>query len=101
MSDLRSRINEALYATAKEKVTQLVDDLFDMKKPGRGWCKQCGGKVAAEFPDYKGQAQALALLMDQGKGKPAETRKVDVTATVKKDLAEMSDDELAALAAGG
>lgn len=70
-------------------------------------CKCCGKYrryvITVPLPDWSARVKALDLLLTQAKGKPAETKVVDLkvfAAKTRDELARMSDDELALLAAG-
>lgn len=71
-------------------------------------CKECGEQrkyvVQVPLPDISARIKGLDLLLTQAKGKPAETKVVDLNVTAAKTRAEleaMSDEELALIAAAG
>jgi len=92
--DLRERLNVLLDETDQEKLKAFVDDILDLKKKQWAYCPNCSEKVYADFPDRGGQIKAFQILLDQGKGKPAETVKHTGQVTLKA-ISEMSDAELA------
>lgn len=109
MADLRSRIKAVLEDIDDEELRELVLESLTATKLKWGLyqpdpCKKCGEKaypkkVQVDYPDLDKRAKILAVFADQSYGKPAETKKVDLN--VSKPVSEMSDDELAAFAAGG
>lgn len=104
-TDLRSKLDEALDAISSEFLRDYIRDLFDLTnlKTAAGQCPGCGRKLRlkVEKPDYKGIASALALLADQGKGKPKEASREDVRSVILEELKQLSTAELARIAAGG
>ena len=98
-ADLRTRFREALNAMEEKDIRQIVDGIKDMNKARYALCPDCRRKVQVEFPDFKGQAQALQILMAEGFGKPREQQDVNVSVTLKA-IKEMSNEELAALVEG-
>lgn len=59
--------------------------------------------IAVPIPDWSARVKALDLLLTQAKGKPAETKVVDLkvfAAQTRDELERMSDEDLALVAAG-
>jgi hypothetical protein len=70
-------------------------------------CKCCNELrkyvVNVPLPDWSARTKALDLLLTQAKGKPAETKIVDLNltaATTRQELIQLSDAELALIVAG-
>lgn len=93
-----------------EKYRELIEGLFASEKIREVstaiTCKCCGKErkylVAVAMPNYMDRAKALDVLLTQAKGKPAETKTIDLNLTAVKtrdELAEMSDEQLALIAA--
>lgn len=68
-------------------------------------CKCCGKYrryvVPVPMPDFAARTKALDLLLTQAKGKPAETKTVDLkvyAARTRAEIEAMSDEELALVA---
>lgn len=98
--DVRNRIKERLNAqVTDERLDDLIDSIMDLRRVNRAFCPRCRSKVEVEYPDYKGQTQALAVLLDQGLGKPEQQVAVRGSVTLKA-IADMSNEELAAVAEG-
>jgi hypothetical protein len=69
-------------------------------------CKCCGKErkymVKVHLPNWADRAKALDMLLTQAKGKPVETKTIDLNlfaAQTRGELEQMSDDELALMAA--
>lgn len=94
-----------------DKWRALVIEAFEAQKPREVWatftCKntKCGKKqkhaVVVQIPDFNARAKLLDILLNQAKGKPAETKRVDLTARVaqnRRELEQMTDEQLLELA---
>jgi len=106
MADIRELMEEAFDEIAlddRESIKSFVREAFTLEKTKELWvpvtCKHCArvGKypVTIGIPDYKERAKAIESMLNQAKGKPKETVKVQVDVGVRQ-LAEMSLDDLAA-----
>lgn len=51
---------------------ELITNLLDLQKAKWAFCPQCKKKVQVDQPDYQAITRGLALLLDQGKGRPKE-----------------------------
>lgn len=99
MSDFRKRLAKALDSLEDEQVQSLITDALGAEKVI--WpvivCPNCGHdhKPAVEVADLNTRIKAVQILADQGKGRPAEQKTIDVNlnATVG-SLHELSDEEL-------
>lgn len=101
---LRDRIAATLEQASQEDLDDLVksglfaskEQYVDMK------CKGCGqlGRYLIPIPDPLTRAKIIATYLDQGHGKPAETKKIEAQVDLRKRLEEMTDDELALIASG-
>lgn len=113
MADIRGRLERLLddeSLVSEEKLGKLVDEAFSYSRTRRVWhtftCRSCSQKqrleVEVEVPDWPARKQVVAMLIDQAKGKPSETRKVEASVAVSRveELEGLSDEELARLAAG-
>lgn len=94
---IRERISTLLNDIQDETLKELIDGSLDAEKLKWAYCKKCHSKVQVDYPDLDKRTKMLAALMDQSFGKPAETKKVEGTVTLKA-VSEMSDAELAILA---
>ena len=110
MSDLRHAINAALDEVAAdepEAIRSFVQEAFALEREKEVWapvtCKHCrrSGKyvVQVKIPDYRERTKAIALLLDQAKGKPAETKRIEATVDLGlRDMKQLSTEELLVLA---
>ena len=112
MSDLRERLAVVLDGIEDDAVRELVAEVFTGTKKQSVWhtfeCRECDQKqrleVEVEVPAAKfaERVKALQMLLDQGKGRPAERKvqTIDVTVRHLGELRELSDEQLAAIASG-
>lgn len=93
-----------------KKYKQLIEDAFATEKLREVsvavTCKCCGEQrkyvIQVPLPDWSARVKAIDLLLTQAKGKPAETKVVDLNVTAVQTRAEleaMSDEQLALVAA--
>jgi len=90
--DLKNNISD-------EAIKALIEDSLTAEKTV--WaeivCKKCRrpGKYPVVIPDIQARAKVLDIMATQGKGKPTETKKVDVEVRVRQ-VEAMTDAELEA-----
>jgi hypothetical protein len=99
MSDLRSRLGSLLDNLEDEDIKEIVEESLSATRLKWSYCPNCRKKVEADFPDLDKRAKFLATLLDQAKGKPAETKQVTVN-VAHRMVSELSDEELEQLASG-
>lgn len=101
---LRERIAATLEDSSQEDLDELVKSgLFASKEQYVDIkCKGCGqmGRYMIPIPDPLTRAKIIATYLDQGHGKPPETKKITATVDLQTRLEQMSDDELRLLAGG-
>lgn len=91
--DLRVRLNEYLDAIPDKDLEVWLGGLLSVDRLMWAMCPHCKKKVQVDYPDYKGQANLIGMLLDQAKGKPTERREIDITVGMKK-IADMTLQEL-------
>lgn len=109
--DARQTLERVLDAIPDldEKYRQLIEDAFAAERIREVsvpiTCKKCGKQckyvVQVPLPDLASRIKGIDLLLTQAKGKPAETKVVDLNVTAvqtRAELASMSDEQLALLA---
>lgn len=112
--DARQTLERVLDAVPDldEKYRQLIEDAFAAERIREVsvpiTCKECGEQrkyvVQVPLPDLASRIKGIDLLLTQAKGKPAETKVVDLNVTAVKtrqELEAMSDEQLALVAAAG
>ena len=114
MADIRELMEEAFDEIAGDDegaIKAFVREAFTLKKTKKYnrqvTCKDCGQsrmyQIEVEIPDYKERSKAIELLLNQAKGKPKETVKVQVDVGVRQvtemSLAELEAEERAILQA--
>lgn len=114
MADMRQMLEEIVDEIADESRADIKDSLreaFTLKKKKtynrQITCKDCGKSrmypIEIEIPDLKSQMNAIQVALDQAKGKPKETVKVQVDVGVRQitemSLAELEAEERAILQA--
>jgi hypothetical protein len=113
MADLRNVINELLDTIAADNpqaIRELVESTLSSEKEREEWvticCKECGEtrrySVRVKMPDFKERTKALQILLDQAKGKPAETLKLEGGLTIRaqnitNEIPDMSREQLNAV----
>lgn len=111
-SDARLSLERVFDSTPNldAKWRQLIDDAFAAEKVrdvSVGITCKCCGKyrryvIPVPLPDFASRTKALEALLTQAKGKPAETKTVDLNvraATTRAELEALSDEQLALVAA--
>lgn len=94
-SDLRDRLASKLDIRDDKELDDLLDAIFTAEKDAYVACRKCGVKTPAPVPDVVARAKALDLLLNQGKGKPAQTVRHEHSGTVGlKPISEMSLEEI-------
>ena len=89
MADMRQLIEQAFDELASddaETVKNFVRDAFALEKEKSVFaeftCKDCGKRqrheIKVKIPDFKERAKAIDQLLTQAKGKPRETKQLDV-----------------------
>lgn len=103
--DLRSRLATSLDGITDEFLAELRDQLFSQEKLTMADCPHCGKSAKVRVPDYRGITTALAILADQGKGKPStaappapEMSQAELERVAREVLRDLSVSELARLA---
>lgn len=96
--DLRARIGAALDDLSDEQVRELILDGLSAEKLTWAFCPTCNAKVRVDYPDLDKRAKFIATFLDQAKGRPQETKNVNIRAGVL--IADMTDEELAAVIDG-
>jgi hypothetical protein len=106
VTDFRVRLNREIDGRSDEEIKRIVDDAFggsNRRIMRRVYCPSCEFKFDHEFtvPDGAKTVDAVTKLLAEAKGKPTETRRVevDITARTMDELEELSDRQLAELAA--
>lgn len=112
-TDARAALEQVFDAIPDldKKWKTLIDEAFKAEKirdVSVGITCKCCEKyrryvIPVPLPDWSARVKALDLLLTQAKGKPAETKVVDLkvyAARTRDELAQMSDEDLALLAAG-
>lgn len=93
-----------------EKFRGLIEEAFTVERMREVsvpiTCKECGEQrkyvVQVPLPDISARIKGIDLLLTQAKGKPAETKVVDLNITAaqtREELEAMSDEQLALVAA--
>lgn len=113
MSDARLALEQVFDSTPglDDKWRKLIDEAFAAERIREVstaiTCKCCGKErkylVKVPLPNWSDRAKALDMLLTQAKGKPAETKKIDLNVLAvqtRADLEQLSDEELALVAAG-
>lgn len=112
--DARQTLERVLDAVPDldAKYRQLIEDAFAAERIREVsvpiTCKECGEQrkyvIQVPLPDLASRIKGIDLLLTQAKGKPAETKVVDLNVTAVKtrqELEAMSDEQLALVAAAG
>jgi hypothetical protein len=112
-TDARLSLERAFDAVPNldAKFKKMLEELFTTEKVKMVWqtivCPCCGKKrrhhLAIPVDDWNARVKALDLLLTQAKGKPAETKKLDVSITAAKtrqELENASEEDLLLLASG-
>lgn len=93
--NLRARLNEHLDGISDDDLEVWLGGLLSLDRLVWAWCPDCKKKVQVDYPDYKGQAYVVGMLLDQAKGKPVERREVEITVGLRK-VEDMTIHELEA-----
>lgn len=89
----RDQIGKALEgALTPEQLKTLMDEVLDIKKSARGWCKDCKKQVWVEIPDAKAVTGALTDLMTQSWGRP-EAQNTERSIVVNREVILVRDDD--------
>lgn len=112
MADARVLLEEVLDSTPDldAKYRDMINEAFAVERIREVstaiTCKCCGKErkylVKVPLPNWADRAKAIDMLLTQAKGKPAETKKIDLNVLAVKtraDLEQLSDEELALIAA--
>lgn len=102
MADARESLNAALDELAAEHGWKdKLELIFDMTKVRYAHvdCPKCNyrKKYPVDVPDIHRIADSLSKLLDQAKGRPSESRAVELTVKTLEDLEKLSDRELSIL----
>lgn len=112
MGDVRERLARFVDEIGDDELREFVREAFsherekrvyaDVRCPKPGCGHRWSEEVRVPVPDYKERAKAVEMILNQGKGKPAEQRVVQVSVTARtiRDLELASSEELAAIVAG-
>jgi hypothetical protein len=99
--DFRDHLAGELDARGVKDATALVAAVFDAMKDVYVTCRHCGKKTDAPVPDVVSRAKALDILLNQAKGKPAQTVRHEHSGVVGlRPVSEMSLGEIDAELAG-
>lgn len=108
--DVRERLARFVDEIGDDQLREFVREAFTHEKTKQIYadirCPDCDRRwrqeVSVPVPDYKERAKAVEMILNQGKGKPAEQKTVTVSVTARtiRDLESASSEELAAIVAG-
>ena len=101
MADLRDLLGQALDDIEPEIIRKMVREALTYEKEKQTWvsikCRSCGvpGRypVIYTLPDHRERAKVLDILLNQAKGRPKETKRVEVE-TFSHNVYEMTLAEL-------
>jgi hypothetical protein len=96
----RSTLAEFLAAIPNEKWEELIWECFTVTRMESQMCAKCGHRNPVAVPDVEKRVKAISELINQAHGAPAQTQVLQVDVTHRR-FEELSDAELAAIAAGG
>jgi hypothetical protein len=92
--DVRGRLAEDAADEYEEKIKRTLDDALNAETTRSALC-ECGRRVSVTFNDVNARLKAVQLWLEQGYGKPKETKTLDVDSGL--DIDSMSREEREAL----
>lgn len=93
VTDVRAALRGEASASY-ERLAAFFDDAIAAEREVYGSCTKCGKRVPVAVPDWNARTNAVRLLLEQGYGKPAQTKDVPVERAEYKDVREMTLDEI-------
>ena len=105
-TDLRQRLSTVLDSIGDDTLRTVVEGIVSLERLTTAECPHCHERARVLVPDYRGFAQGLSALTDQGKGKaatavppaPKEASKEELMAAISEAMASMSTTDLVRVA---